>query len=165
GGGIPHDPARSRTSGHRHASFATVCRIVDGVPDVTDGGCLGGDAHVKLDACLGDWPVTVSRSERVFVVLPDPGGVGTLDELVEGLRLLRSWAGGSSYSTITGRVNAAWKAAGRPEGELTKKATVVDCFKTGRRRLNTDLVVAVVAALHPDAGYVAQWRQALLAIT
>jgi hypothetical protein len=37
---------------------------------------------------------------------------------------------------------------------------VVDGFRAGRRRLNTDLVLAVVAALHPDEGYVAQWRQA-----
>src|SRR2546430_15964635 len=62
-------------------------------------------------------------------------------------------------------MNPAWKAAARLQGEPTKKATVVDCFKTGRRRLNTDLVIAVVAALHPDAGYVAQWRQALQVIT
>ena len=38
---------------------------------------------------------------------------------------------------------------------------MVDCFRTGRRRLNLDLVVAVVQALHPDARYVLQWRQAL----
>ena len=41
---------------------------------------------------------------------------------------------------------------------------MVDCFRPGRRRLNTDLVVAVVAALHPDVGYVTQWRQALRVI-
>jgi hypothetical protein len=31
---------------------------------------------------------------------------------------------------------------------------VVGCFRPGRRRLNTDLVVAVVQAMHPDVGYV-----------
>ncbi|MEO6090579.1 MAG: hypothetical protein ABIQ18_46510 [Umezawaea sp.] len=40
----------------------------------------------------------------------------------------------------------------------------MDCFRPGRRRLNADLVVAVVRALHPDVGYVAQWRQALRVI-
>jgi hypothetical protein len=45
--------------------------------------------------------------------------------------------------------------------ELVGKTTVVSCFRLGRRRVNADLVVAVVAALHPDVGYVAQWRQAL----
>src|SRR5204863_3362829 len=88
----------------------------------------------------------------------------TLDELVERLRWLKVWAGNPSYEWITGRVNAARRAAGRPGTELTGTTTVMDCFRRGRRRLNTDLVVAVVAALHPDVGYVAQWRQALRVI-
>jgi tetratricopeptide (TPR) repeat protein len=96
-----------------------------------------------------------------FTVLPDPGQAGSLDELAERLRLLKVWAGDPSYENITARVNAVWSEAGRPAGELVGKTTVVDCFRAGRRRLNTDLVVAVVRALHPDVGYVAQWRQAL----
>jgi tetratricopeptide (TPR) repeat protein len=99
-----------------------------------------------------------------FEELPDPGRAGNLDDLVERLRLLKVWAGDPSYEQITGRVNAAWRAAGRPAGELVGKTTVVSCFRTGRRRVNEDLVVAVVAALHPDVGYVAQWRQALRVI-
>jgi tetratricopeptide (TPR) repeat protein len=97
----------------------------------------------------------------VFEELPDPGPAASLDDLVEQLRLLKIWAGNPSYEWITGRVNAAWRAAGRPATEQTGKATVASCFRPGRRRLNHDLVVAVVAALHPDVGYVAQWRQAL----
>jgi AAA ATPase domain len=92
---------------------------------------------------------------------PDPGAVSTLDELVNRLRLLKVWAGDPSYGTITSRVNEAWTAAGRPAGSLVGKTTVVDCFRAGRRRVNADLVVAVVQALHPDVGYVSQWRQAL----
>jgi tetratricopeptide (TPR) repeat protein len=99
-----------------------------------------------------------------FGTLPDPGQAGTLDDLVEQLRLLKVWAGNPSYGWIAGRVNAAWRAAGRPAGELPGKSTVADCFRPGRRRLNADLVVAAVAALHPDLGYVAQWRQALQVI-
>jgi tetratricopeptide (TPR) repeat protein len=90
----------------------------------------------------------------------DPGQARTLDDLVELLRSLKVWAGDPSYEKIKDRVNVLWTAAGRPSGELTKKTTVVDCFKTGRRRLNSDLLVAIVEALHPDTGYVAQWRQA-----
>src|SRR5688500_4031786 len=90
---------------------------------------------------------------------PDPGSPRSLDDLAERLRALKIWAGNPSYEAIKDRVNAAWADAGRPASELTKKTTVVDCFRTGRRRLNTDLVTAVVRALHPDAGYVAQWRQ------
>jgi tetratricopeptide (TPR) repeat protein len=95
---------------------------------------------------------------------PDPGQAGTLDELVHQLRLLKVWAGDPSYASITDSVNAEWAAAGRPTAELARKTTVVDCFRTGRRRLNTDLVLAVVHALHPEAGYVSQWRQALRVI-
>jgi tetratricopeptide (TPR) repeat protein len=104
--------------------------------------------------------VTSTPVER-FAVLPDPGEARTLDDLVERLRLLKVWAGNPSYEAITARINAAWRAAGRPVGELARRGTVVDCFKPGRRRLNTDLFLAVVRALHADAGYLAQWDQAL----
>jgi hypothetical protein len=67
--------------------------------------------------------------------------------------------------TITNRVNAAWTEAGRPPAELAGRTTVVDSFRLGRRRVNADLVVAVVEALHPDPGYVAQWRQPLQVVT
>ena len=96
-----------------------------------------------------------------FAVLPDPGQAATLDGLVERLRMLKVWAGDPSYEWIKDRVNATWTAAGRPAGELAGKTTIVDCFRPGRQRLNTDLVVAVVQVLHPDVGYVTQWRQAL----
>ncbi|WP_245887134.1 ATP-binding protein [Umezawaea tangerina] len=97
--------------------------------------------------------------------LPDPGEARSLDDLITRLRLLKIWGGDPSYKTIGDRVNAAWTAAGRPPGELARKTTVVDCFRPGRRRLNTDLVVEVVRALHPDEGYVAQWRQALRVVS
>jgi tetratricopeptide (TPR) repeat protein len=102
-----------------------------------------------------------STPAGTFASPPDPAAAGTLDEFVERLKLLKVWAGSPSYETITGRVNAAWTAAGVRAGELTRKNTVADCFRLGRRRLNTDLVVAVVRALHPNEGYVTQWRQAL----
>jgi len=108
--------------------------------------------------------VTPSRPVETFARLPDPGEAHTLDELIERLRSLKIWAGNPSYEVITDRVNAAWKAAGRPASELARRGTVVDCFKSGRRRLNTDLVIAVVQALRPDEGYVTQWRQALRVI-
>ncbi|MGM1063716.1 tetratricopeptide repeat protein [Saccharothrix sp. Mg75] len=96
-----------------------------------------------------------------FAAVPDPGGAGSLDDLVERLRLLKVWAGDPSYEVVKDRVNAGWAATGRPASDLARKTTVADCFKLGRRRVNTDLVLAVVHALHPDVGYVAQWRQAL----
>ncbi|GAA0421015.1 hypothetical protein Aca07nite_10990 [Actinoplanes capillaceus] len=99
-----------------------------------------------------------------FAAPPDPAEAGTVDDLVERLRLLKVWAGDPSYETIKERVNAAWTAQGRPAGELARRSTVANCFQSGRRRLNTDLVVAVVQALRDDTGYVTQWRQALRVI-
>jgi tetratricopeptide (TPR) repeat protein len=96
-----------------------------------------------------------------FATLPDPGQADTVDALVERLRLLKVWAGDLSYEMIKERVNAAWTAAGRPASELSRRSTVANCFQPGRRRLNADLVIAVVRTLCPDPGYVAQWRQAL----
>jgi tetratricopeptide (TPR) repeat protein len=107
-------------------------------------------------------PVTVPTG--AFAMLPDPAEAGSLDDLVERLRRLKVWAGDPSYETIKDRVNEAWTAAGRPASELARRSTVANCFQPGRRRFNTDLVVAVVQALHPDVGYVTQWRQALRVI-
>jgi tetratricopeptide (TPR) repeat protein len=99
--------------------------------------------------------------EQADTAPPDPGRARTLDDLTDTLRQLKVWAGDPSYERITTRANEAWTAAGRPAAELTRKTTVVDCFRHGRRRLNGELIVAVVRAMHPDAGYAAQWRQAL----
>src|SRR3712207_3260183 len=107
---------------------------------------------------------SVSMPPRSFAALPDPGQARTIDDLVERLRLLKTWAGDPSYECIKDRVNKAWTAAGRPAGELAGKTTVVDCFRSGRRRLNPDLVVAVVQALQPDLGYVSPWQQGLRGI-
>jgi tetratricopeptide (TPR) repeat protein len=104
------------------------------------------------------------RPAGAFADPPDPGQALTLDDIAERLRLLKGWAGDPSYETIKDRINAAWSEAGRPTGELAGKTTVVDCFRYGRRRLNSDLVIAVVEALHPDVGYVTQWRQAMRVI-
>src|SRR4051794_40474461 len=106
----------------------------------------------------------VDLPAATFAELPDPGRAGTIDEFVEALRALRAWAGDPSYEWVKDQVNAAWTAAGRRPGELVGKTTVVDCFRPGRRRLNADLVAAIVRAMHPDAGYAAQWRQALRVI-
>ncbi|MBL7257480.1 NB-ARC domain-containing protein [Paractinoplanes lichenicola] len=95
-----------------------------------------------------------------FAVLPDPGQAQTLDEVASCLRMLKTWAGNPSYETIAARVNAV-----RPAGEQVGKTTVVDCFRAGRRRLDPDLVVAVVEALHDDVGYTTQWRQALRVVS
>jgi len=105
------------------------------------------------------------RTAHATLALPDPGGARTLDELVERLQLLKIWAGSPSYDKLRTQVNEVWAASGRPAVELAGKSTVADCFRLGRRRINADLVLAIVRALHPDAGYAAQWQQALRVVS
>src|SRR3954469_21956744 len=92
--------------------------------------------------------MTRSRPVETFVVPPDPSDAGTLGEVIDRLRSLKIWAGDPSYEVITDRINAVWAAAGRPASELARRGTVADCFKTSRRRINADLVIGVVKALH-----------------
>jgi tetratricopeptide (TPR) repeat protein len=91
----------------------------------------------------------------------DPTTAGTIDDLVAVLRRLKVWAGDPSYDAITRRINVAWTAAGRPPAERACKNTVADCFRPGRRRLNQDLVLAIVRALEGDAAYLALWQRTL----
>jgi tetratricopeptide (TPR) repeat protein len=108
------------------------------------------------------WPVAPDDSAALFAVPPDPGDAHTLDDLIGQLRLLKTWAGNPSYETVTRGVNAAWRAAGRPEREwTTSKNTVAACFTLGRRRPNDDLLFGIVSVLHPDPAYLTRWRQAL----
>ncbi|WP_233219488.1 tetratricopeptide repeat protein [Micromonospora sp. RP3T] len=96
---------------------------------------------------------------------PDPGRADSLDEVARTLRILKVWAGDPSYDTIKNRINAACRAAHPAGPVIARRTTVADCFRTGRRRVNADLLIAVVQALHPDVGYVAQWRQALRVVS
>jgi tetratricopeptide (TPR) repeat protein len=106
-----------------------------------------------------DLPVTTTPEVR-----PEPGLAGTLDDLVRELRRLKVWAGDPSYDVITARINQTWRSDGRPAADLARRTTVADCFRPGRRRVNHDLLVAVVRALEPEAGYVTRWRRALQVI-
>ncbi|WP_433364637.1 tetratricopeptide repeat protein [Actinoplanes sp. CA-142083] len=126
--------------------------------ELVEAAAAGGPPAPSLAtlhrAVARDLPAEKREAIREGEAPPDPGAATTLDELVEQLRLLKAWAGDPSYEKIKKLVN-------REAGELAGRTTVADCFRLGRRRLDTELVVAVVRALHPDVGYVAQWRQAL----
>ncbi|MFF5073497.1 AAA family ATPase [Micromonospora olivasterospora] len=104
----------------------------------------------------------VRPTSRAEVRPPDPAGATTLDDLVARLRLLKAWAGDRPYTAITDAVNGGWKRAGRPAGELTTRSTVAGYFTLGRRRLDEELLVAIVRALHDDAAYAERWRRALM---
>jgi tetratricopeptide (TPR) repeat protein len=85
----------------------------------------------------------------------------TLDGIADGLRSLRSAAGHPSYAEIARRIGRQRAARGVPASEQKPaRATVYDCFRTDRRRLDIDLVVDIVRALGADDGEAARWAQA-----
>src|SRR4029450_5870295 len=114
------------TSGHRSSPVHTrsprraltpppgTDRFAGEIPNESTGGThwwfrvsrvrLRGTRLMSSD--LGD----LVKQGKTFVALPDPGAARTLDELAEGLRSLKIWAGDPSYEVIADRINAAWLA-------------------------------------------------------
>ncbi|MEV0407070.1 tetratricopeptide repeat protein [Actinoallomurus sp. NPDC050550] len=82
-----------------------------------------------------------------------------MTEFIGLLGELRVWAGMPSYRTLAKQVGPLM----RPP-KVVSVSTVVDVFKAGRRRLDLDLVVAIVRALGLDEPTVERWRQAYLRI-
>ncbi|MEV6236632.1 NB-ARC domain-containing protein [Lentzea sp. NPDC051838] len=91
-----------------------------------------------------------------------PGRPRTLDEYVAALRTLKVEAGNPSITDITRRIHMSWAKTGRPRSEWPARSTVGNCFQTGRRRPNIDLMLAVVDVLvDGDVARTGQWRQVL----
>jgi tetratricopeptide (TPR) repeat protein len=91
--------------------------------------------------------------------LPDPSRAVDLPEFVGLLGELRAWAGMPSYRVLAKRVGPLM----RPPRVLSTM-TVADAFKARRRRLDLDLVVAIVRALGVDELAVDRWRQACIKV-
>ncbi|MBF9072819.1 ATP-binding protein [Streptacidiphilus fuscans] len=92
-------------------------------------------------------------------VLPDPGRAEDLAEFIGLLGELRTWAGMPSYRVLAKGVGPLL----RPP-RVVSATTVADVFKVGRRRLDLDLVVAVVRALGVDESALDRWRQACVTV-
>ncbi|NED98043.1 tetratricopeptide repeat protein [Phytoactinopolyspora alkaliphila] len=85
----------------------------------------------------------------------------TLEDIAERLRSLRAEAGHPSYAEIANRIGRLRARRGVPASEQKPaRATVYDCFRTDRRRLDTDLVVEIARALGADDAAAAGWAQA-----
>jgi tetratricopeptide (TPR) repeat protein len=87
--------------------------------------------------------------------IPDPARAVDLADFIDALGRLRVWAGQPSYRSLAKRVGQLMRPA-----HSVPTATVVDVFKSGRRRLDIELVTAIVRALGVDEPGVARWREA-----
>jgi tetratricopeptide (TPR) repeat protein len=90
---------------------------------------------------------------------PEPGRAVDLPEFIGLLGELRAGAGMPSYRVLAKRVGPLM----RPPREVSTM-TVADAFKAGRRRLDLDLVVAIVRALGVEGPAVDRWRQACVRV-
>jgi len=102
-----------------------------------------------------------SRTESTMPALPELAM--TLDDVALGLQELRLAHGNPSYANISSRITqrrihngvTAQKAA-------IARSTVYDCFRTGRSRINADLVSEIVLVLTDDNQSAALWREQCL---
>ncbi|MFJ3221726.1 hypothetical protein ACIPLC_38215, partial [Kitasatospora sp. NPDC086801] len=84
-------------------------------------------------------PCTCRASEANSLTGPERSH--SLDALTEFLTLLRREAGSPSFSTIVRRIGSIRAARGVPAEERTPgRITVYDCFRSGRQRLDVELL-------------------------
>ncbi|WP_110180621.1 ECF transporter S component [Nocardioides solisilvae] len=85
----------------------------------------------------------------------------SLDDLATALQDLRAEAGEPSYAEIARRVVVARRARGMGEGEARlARTTVYDVFRTGRRRVDSRLVLEIVRALGVEDEGARWWAEA-----
>lgn len=85
-----------------------------------------------------------------------PVRADTLDSVAADLKALRESVG-MSYRGLAAAITAQRQAEGRtPAAAQIAHTTVADAFRTGRARINIDLVVEIVRALGGDGE---EWRQ------
>ena len=102
--------------------------------------------------------VTDSVTGSALSAVPDPAGAVDLADFIERLGMLRAHAGSPSFRILAKRVGPLLK----PPQEVTH-STVSDVFDPARRRLNQELVAAIVQALGVPEAQAARWRAACVA--
>lgn len=82
----------------------------------------------------------------------------SFDEIAGDLQALRVAAGSPSYAEIALRITRLREERGEPEAQARPaRTTVYDAFRTGRRRLDTALVLDIVRALGAEEADVEHW--------
>ncbi|MEY9935179.1 tetratricopeptide (TPR) repeat protein [Catenulispora sp. GP43] len=97
-------------------------------------------------------------TDQTISAAPDPVGSVDLADFIERLRTLRAYAGSPPFRLLAKRVGPLLK----PPQDVTH-STISDVFDPARRRLNHELVAAIVQALGVPETQAARWRAACVA--
>lgn len=82
------------------------------------------------------------------------------DRIAEDLQVRRTDAGSPSYAEIALRIARLREERGGPDATARPaRTTVYDAFRTGRRRLDTALILDIVRALGADEAEVEGWAE------
>lgn len=90
---------------------------------------------------------------------PSPAEAVSLDDLITVLGELRDWGGRPSFAEIARRVGMVRR--GRNDNDRPGRTTIYDCFRTGRRRLDEQLILDIVRALGVTGGDLDIWQRTL----
>lgn len=84
----------------------------------------------------------------------------SFDEIARDLRILREDAGPVSYAELVRRITELRLRRGAtPAAAIPARSTVYNAFKTGRSRMDTELLRDIVVALGEDEDAVSQWLE------
>ncbi|NUP51430.1 MAG: tetratricopeptide repeat protein [Catenulispora sp.] len=92
-------------------------------------------------------------------LLPDPDTIVDLPDFINALGRLRVGTGGATYRALAKKVGPLL----RPPQQVSA-STVHDVFSPHRRRLDFDLVTALLGAFGLDAATAERWRQACVRV-
>ena len=92
-----------------------------------------------------------------------PQSTETLDRIADDLQQLRIEAGAVSYAEIASRIARHREAAGMTAASArVARSSVFDAFRSGRTRINADLVAEIVTALGGTDDDAEHWRSRCL---
>ncbi len=94
-----------------------------------------------------------------------PSPEESLDQIARDLQQLRLEAGGISYADIVRRIAKHREANGVPPAAARPaRTTIYDAFRTGRSRVNAQLIAEIVRALSGDDEEAARWERRCLTV-
>ena len=111
--------------------------------------------------------MSVTRDRAIIRHVTDNTKAGSapesFDALVADLQALRIESGAITYDELAAQITRNRLSRGdSPAAARVARSTVYDAFRTGRRRINAELVAEIVTALGSDEAASSEWRRRCL---